>query len=374
MIYGIYPLSDATIYEASESTTPGLSNPSIINTGLDAVLDISKTFDGAENPYNSRALLKFDLAAISQSISAGQVTNPKFYLSLYTTEAEEIPVNYTLYAYAVSQSWNMGTGRYVNTPPTTDGVSWKFRLNSTNTGSAWLTASFAAGSTGSFASNGGGGTWYTAYQATQSFSYQTTDVRMDVTNIVRAWLSSSVVNDGFIVKKSDIDEASDNTFLSLKFFSRDTNTIYSPKLEVAWDDSTIVTGSLAPLSDIYSSVVYIKNNQAEYVKDSRVRFRINARPQYPTRSFVTESAYVTTNNHLPTSSYYGVKYLDKEDYVIPIDENYTKISCDSAGNYIDLWMDGLQPEVYYRFVFKLEDSTGTLYIDKKRDFIFKITR
>ena len=96
MIYGIYPLSDATIYEASESTTPGLSNPSIINTGLDAVLDISKTFDGAENPYNSRALLKFDLAAISQSISAGQVTNPKFYLSLYTTEAEEIFKNFTI--------------------------------------------------------------------------------------------------------------------------------------------------------------------------------------------------------------------------------------------------------------------------------------
>lgn len=374
MIYGIYPLSDATIYEASESTTPGLPNPSIINTGLDAILDISKTFDSAENPYNSRALLKFDLTTISQSISAGQITNPKFYLSLYTTEAEEIPVNYTLYAYAVSQSWNMGTGRYANTPPTTDGVSWKYRLNSTNTGSAWLTASFAAGSTGSSATNGGGGTWYTAYEATQSFSYQTTDVRMDVTNIVNAWLSSSVANDGFLVKKSNTDEASDNTFISLKFFSRDTNTIYSPKLEVAWDDSAIATGSLSPLSDIYSSVIYIKNNQAEYVKDSRVRFRINARPQYPTRSFVTESAYVTTNNYLPTSSYYGIKYLDKEDYVVPIDENYTKISCDSAGNYIDLWMDGLQPEVYYRFVFKLVDSTGTLYIDKKRDFIFKITR
>jgi hypothetical protein len=99
MIYGIYPLSDATIYEASESTVPGLPNPSIINTGLDAILDISKTFDSAENPYNSRALLKFDLTTISQSISAGQITNPKFYLSLYTTEAEEIPVNYTLYAY-----------------------------------------------------------------------------------------------------------------------------------------------------------------------------------------------------------------------------------------------------------------------------------
>jgi len=374
MIYGIYPLSDATIYEASESTTAGLPNPSIINTGLDAILDISKTFDGAENPYNSRALLKFDLAAISQSIYAGQVTNPRFYLSLYTTEAEEIPVNYTLYAYAVSQSWNMGTGRYSNIPPTTDGVSWTYRLNSTNTGSAWRTASFAAGSTGSFASNRGGGTWYTAYEATQSFSYQTTDVRMDVTNIVRAWLSSSVANDGFVIKKSDIDEASDNTFLSLKFFSRDTNTIYSPKLEVAWDDSTIATGSLSPLGDIYSSVIYIKNNQAEYVKDSRVRFRIGARAQYPARAFVTQSSYVTANNYLPTSSYYGVKYLDKEDYVIPIDENYTKISCDSSGNYINLWMDGLQPEIYYRFVFKVVNSTGTLYIDKKRDFIFKITR
>lgn len=370
MIYAIYPSADSTIYEASASTVNGITNPSIMNTGLDAILDISKTIDNSGNASNSRILLKFDISAISASIADSTITNPKFYLNLYATEADEIPVNYTLYAYPISQSWNMGTGRYGDSPQTENGVSWKYRNNSTNTSSAWLTASYAVNTTGSYTINAGGGTWFTNYMATQSFDYSTTDVRMDVTSIVNAWLSGSIVNNGLLLKKSDSDEAGVNEFRSLKFFSRDTNTVYSPKLEVAWDDGVFITGSLAAIDDIWNSVVYFTNNNEKYNQHSKVKFRIAARSKYPTRAFTTQSTYLTVD-YLPSSSYYAVRSLESEDYVIPFSD-YTKISCDAVSNYFNLWLDGLQPERYYKFVIKVEDGGLTRYIDE--DFIFKVTR
>ena len=61
----------------------------------------------------SRALLNFDLTEISKSIASNDAyrpVNPKFYLNLKVCESKEVPVEYTLAAYPVSQSWEMGTG------------------------------------------------------------------------------------------------------------------------------------------------------------------------------------------------------------------------------------------------------------------------
>ena len=251
-----------------------------------------------------------------------------------------------------------------------DGVSWKYRASSTNTTSAWTTSSFAANTTGSYITTPGGGTWYTNYAASQSFDYTTTDIRMDVTSIVNAWLSGSIPNEGFIVKKSDSDESSTNIFSSLKFFSRDTNTIYPPKLEVAWNDNIFTTGSLTALTDIWNSVIYFTNNQITYNEDAKVQFRMASRQKYPVRAFVTQSNLLTVN-YIPSSSYYAVKRLDSEDFVIPFSD-YTKISCDGTSNYFNLWMDGLQPEQYYRFLIKIESGSLVNIIDN--DYIFKVTR
>lgn len=370
MIYSIYPSADATIYEASSSTVVGITNPSIMNTGLDAILDVAKEFDTNSTASNSRILIKFDITTISASVASGIITNPKYYLDLFTTEVDEIPVNYTLYAYPISQSWNMGTGRYGDSPQTENGVSWKYRLNSTQTDSAWATASFAANTTGSHNTTPGGGNWYTNYVASQSFNYSTTDIRMDVTSIVNAWITNTIPNEGFIVKKAAINESGVEIFNSLKFFSRDTNTIYPPKLEVAWDDSVFVTGSLKALSDIWNGIVYFTNNQVNYSQNSKAQLRVASRAKYPVRTYETQSNLLVVN-HLPSSSFYAIKALDSEDYIIPFSD-YTKISCDGVSNYFNLWMDGLQPERYYRFLIKIE--TGSLVNIVDNDFIFKVIR
>ena len=53
------------------------------------------------------------------------------------------------------------------------------------------------------------------------------------------------------------------------------------------------------------------------------------------------------------------------------------ISCDSTGNYFNLWMNGFQSERYYKFEFKVVSGSNTVdetiqYFDD--DFTFKVVR
>jgi len=74
----------------------------------------------------SRILIKFDVTEISRSISNGSITSDAtFKLKLKNTQASELPVNYTVYGYPISQSWNMGIGRY-STGGDLVGVSWNY--------------------------------------------------------------------------------------------------------------------------------------------------------------------------------------------------------------------------------------------------------
>ena len=95
------------------------------------------------------------------------------------------------------------------------------------------------------------------------------------------------------------------------------------------------------------------------------------REKYPTKTYATSSDYSTVK-YLPTTSYWGIKDVHTEEYVIEFDTDYTKISCDANGNYFDFWMDGLQPERYYKFVFRVDRGTKKQYFDE--DFVFKVVR
>lgn len=68
---------------------------------------------------------------------------------------------------------------------------------------------------------------------------------MDITPIVMSWISGSIPNNGLMLIHSDELQSTGSGFV-LKFFSKDTNTIYSPYLDMMWDDvtSTFNTGSI----------------------------------------------------------------------------------------------------------------------------------
>jgi len=177
-------------------------------------------------PYSNRALLQFDLSAISASISSGDIVNPRFTLTMKTAREQNLPIRYSLISYPITDPWNMGDGYFFD-GGSTRGASWLFR--DYYSGSAWTTT---------------GSSYYTTPSASQMFDYEAGDVSMDVTAIANAWLNGTVVNNGLVVLSSEETNPT-GSGMSLYFFSQDTNTIYSPYLDVGWDDSVIVTGSIS---------------------------------------------------------------------------------------------------------------------------------
>lgn len=225
-------------------------------SGTGSGIDVRNRNNWATNvtQYIDRSILKFDLSEVSSAMAAGEVTNPRFYLRMKIDEATELPIIYTVYALPVSQSWNMGDG-YFSDGGSDEGVSWKYLNN--NHGQLWYDPyisgtrppidyiSNPANSTSSFGY--GGGTWNTIDFASQSFTYTTADINMDVTTMALKWLNGTYPNEGLILVHSDEMHPTGSGFI-LQFFSKDTNTIYSPYLDLMWSDSTFVTGSVVTSS------------------------------------------------------------------------------------------------------------------------------
>jgi len=389
MITTIYAQKDATIYEKTES----------LNTGLDSVLELSHELIGTASRYNSRILLKFDVTGIESDVNSGKISqNAKYYLVLKTADVREIPQEYTVYAYPLSGSWTNGTGKYFNSPPTTDGVSWKYRKSKISgvewdipptitqyewdsISQTWVDAdilfgvNLTANVTSSFFTKEGGGTWwdYDYLECTQSFAFQTSDVYMDVTQIVKKWITGSgrFENDGMLLKFSNEIESSTDTVRSLKFFGTDSNTIYVPKLHIVWDDSSFSTGSLTQVND-ENLVINVKLKKS-YTESEKAKIRIYTNTRYPQKTYTTESYYVK-NYYLPSSSYYEVRDAHTDEIILPFNTTGSKISCNSDGNYFHLWMNSFQPERYYRILIKTETDGGDNIQIFDNNYYFKVIR
>ena len=287
--------------------------------------------------------------------------------------------------YPISQSWDMGTGKFGNTPITQDGCSW----SSSTALTEWFDSSvvFNSRTTGSFNSlsgGQGGGTWYTGSLTnkpiiqSQTFTYANSiDLNVDVTNTVDVWVSQSHVlggdipNEGFIVKQtSSVEFKPSESFAStFKYYSVDTNTIYPPTLEMKFDDYYWGTSSKYPVLDRAEAFISLYNNSGTYYSESVQRFRIAAVPQYPKLVFQTSSAYLTSY-YLPSQSSYALKDTETNEYVIEFDETYTKISADETSSYFDIYMGGLEPERYYTILLKTTIAGTTKVFDQ--DMMFKV--
>jgi hypothetical protein len=306
----------------------------------------------------SRTLMRFDLSAISSSIVNGDISNTgslKYYLTLKNAQASELPISYTIYAYPLSSSWQNGDGRYQLGGSAT-GVSWNYRdyYNGTvwnNAGADYITSS--------------------NYMASQSYNNTNSDIKMNIGNIVNAWLNGSIANNGLILVTSleTSDLASNNT---LRFFGTQTNTIYSPYLDVSWDDSVYNTGSMLPVAHPYG--VVLQDVKKSYSFGSIARIDAFARPRNPLKNFVkgTQSNYYLSSSYLPTSSYYMIKDNESEEILIDFSEN-SKLSCDGYINYFMLDTTAFPQERYYKILIKTINSNGeTIVFDHNN--IFKITR
>ena len=373
MHYFVFSEKDATLYQATGSQ----------NTGMDEILEVRKDISPTGNTINvSRILIEFDLTRITRDINRGIIKKPKYFLNLFEANSTNLNTTQSLYAYPVSGSWTMGGGRLDDNPITTEGCSWNFRDGKAPS-RLWLPPVTASG-----------GNWFTGsgFEASASVTHKTTDIRMDVTDIVNKWVSGSITNNGFIVKRSgslglvttgsNDDEGNTKRFGNLSFFSSDTHTKYPPSLEVEWDDSVWTTGSLSALSstEIEDLVIYMKGLRPEYKEKSRVKFRVVGRDRFPEKTFATTPSTLTVK-YLPSGSrtgdgaFYSIQDAETEDVIVPFGSG-SKLSCDSNGNFFNLDLDGYQPERFYSLLFKVVSGSGTTQVTEQyfdEGFTFKVT-
>ena len=275
MYYFLTASKDATIFEQQPTQ----------NTGLDEILEVSKIY------YESflkdtRTLIKFDTNTLSSLTTSGDVTMSVAELVLRETEPSQIPLSYSLEINPISQSWEMGNGTRFD-DISVEGCTWNYRTS----GSNWLPTNVpnSGSATGSF--DGKGGMWYTALKLTRSYDYESSDLIVDVSSSLSFWLDEGYSNEGFIIKHESQKEDNDIDYGQLKFFSKETHTIYQPKIRIGWDDSRYETGSLQALPEEYK--ISLKRLKKSYRGGGRYDIEVFARELYPQKTFQNTFGYST---------------------------------------------------------------------------------
>tara|TARA_Y100000592_G_C5476323_1_gene322479 strand:- start:1870 stop:3042 length:1173 start_codon:yes stop_codon:yes gene_type:complete len=384
-VYKLFPYKDATLY----SFYPDM------NTGIDPITTISNlNFAVSSNPQVARFLTEFVQSEIVDVIN-NKINGAQWDVDFrsYIATAQGVVEATDISVHPLAQSWFNGTGTYLDVPQTTDGCSWN-SPDFKNSGVAWSSSGtdstnhYVTSSFNPLLSPQGGGAWYysgsdgTEYEVTQSFDTRSTkDLKVNAKTVCSLWYSASLgvhssaslPNYGFITKWENSVEFNTNTQIQpvMQFYSVDTNTIYPPQLEFKWRDySSVLTGSAtASIVNTTNLISSLADNPGTFTPESINRFRFNVAPKYPIKVYTTESQFTGTN-YLPTSSCYAIKDLDTNEYVVDYDTIFTQLSSDSEGNYFDVYMNGLEPERYYKICIKTNINGSTLILDD--NYYFKV--
>lgn len=379
--YFLFPEKDTTIY----------SHPyrQDLNTGIVETLSLDSEKGVTDDLYYpSRILLKFKDSELTEVLRDKVIGDFSASLKLYATEySQNLPVSQNIELYPVYENWENGTQRYLERPynngVVSNGTSWLYSDNGTNT-TSW--SNLVTGTTASFSGSTSpisGGLWYTGsgFEDTQSIEITNDfDLNFNVTSQIQKFSASlfvsqtypdGITNNGFIIKRENDVFNNSTTQGTLKYFSVDTNTIFSPTLTIKWDDSSYVTSSGATILTNGKIQLNISNNNGTYRQVEEPTFRINSRKQYPERTFTTSSNYLDINYLNPTS-YYSIEDYTSKEVIIPFDTEFTKLSADSEGMYFKIDMQGLQPERYYRILIRHDNNDGILIYDN--DYYFKVIR
>jgi hypothetical protein len=372
-VYKLFPFKDTSLY----SEYPQM------NTGIDPINQVSNLNFAVDNsPSVARSILQFDTNEIRSVLNTRVSGSFQVDFKSFIATAQGIVEDSILEVFPIYNSWNQGTGTYLDQPITTDGACWN--SPQFDQGDAWDIGGSVLGYTSSYNATyapQGGGSWYLSssdgaveYPTTQSFGPRTEkDLNVDITSMVEDWYSGSLPNNGVIVKWENGAEFNTNKQIQpvMQYYTVDTNTIYPPEIDIKWDDSVWNTGSSAiTILDQPNAFINLAENPGVFYSESVNRFRVNCRPKYPARVWATSSLY-TKQYYLPSgSAWYAIKDLDTNEYVVDFDSNYTRISADASSSYFDIYMNGLEPERYYQVLIQVENGASTTIYDD--NYYFKV--
>jgi hypothetical protein len=350
MIVRLYPSKDTWITDYRSLGVPKTGS----NFGASEILWVFKQLETSVSSTLGRILSLFDISSIP-SLSA---SNASYRLVMHDARhCGTLPSSFDIQVHPVSGSWDEGRGLdeegfydlgYANWDKAKSDVFW----------------------------NSPGSDFYTESFSTVHFDQGNEDMSADVTQIVTAWLTDSIPNNGFLVRISSSQETNNVDYFVKKFHSRNTNFLdRRPYLQIQWDDS-IQTGSISLASgseQFFVSIPYLKNQyEAEEVVRLRLFVRDNA---YNPAVVLTASS--DSNGLAVARGYYRITNDRTDEAVVPFGTasyqggvDNTRLSYDSSGNYFDFRMDSLAPGNVYRIVFLFDVGGQKQLVDG--NFKFKV--
>jgi len=218
MIKFIRSEKNNTIYSLNE----------LLNTGADEICELRSGADLTSGPDIARILIKFDINSVNSY--AKLPTN--VYLNLKIIEKTELGDNFEIEIFPIAEDWDAGSGRFIDTENNYPGSSWKFKKENLVWGNEHQNEIIS-----------GGGSWLTEittdtndlikFDKTVKFVNVATDLKVNITDVFQLWLNNTIPNYGLLLKlKNDITIHKS----SVKFFAKNTNTIYEPYLELHIED------------------------------------------------------------------------------------------------------------------------------------------
>ena len=238
--YFLFPEKDTTIYSHPYRTD--------LNTGKVETLSLTTERGNDDSSYYpSRILLKFKDSELKH-VFTEEINKSNFStdLKLYATDySQNLPISQVMELYPLVDEWNNGSQRYIDHPYYSgiigDGATWKYKDNGTSQ-TDW--SSIVEGtSTSSYIDDDnptGGATWYygDGFESTQSISIVNDfDLNFDVSSqihkisrslFLNTPLPEGINNNGFVIKRQHDTTLTGSNQGTIKYFSSDTHTIFSP--------------------------------------------------------------------------------------------------------------------------------------------------
>ena len=340
----ITPLQDASIYEQFSRR----------NTGADEIIEVGKS---REASGSIRGLIQFD---VSKFIAP---SGSEFFLNLRIANAERFQRNQTVEFYVVSESWDEGTGFFEQD------------LKNPQDGATWINRTAAVAWTfGNDTASLGGGTG--SLVASSSFDWKPTDIRLDVTELVSQWIDSgsftssigsSSLDNGFLIKIPSADENDVAVNTNIRFFSRNTHTVYPPTLEAVWNTQTMSISPNCGLSAAPEEIeIFVQNLRPEMTSGSTHRIRFGVRGSNIVKSF-TNAARFHGGFFLPSGSHIGVQDAATKAFIVPFDTG-SFLSADNTGSYFDLKIENMYINRTYKILVQTSKPWGTEVIDTGHTF------
>lgn len=217
MFFTLYPNKDNTITNVNIRNVGKTGS----NSGASEISELYVLTSSVSGRGISRILMEFDLSELSSSISSAEIpsSSVRYVLSFKSADHyETVPSSFDIEVYPVSKSWDEGRGISMYDEGLKD--SGFSNWNSARSVVSW---------------DNPGSDYITSISASQRFDSGFEDLSVDISNIVYAWLTGGVPNNGLLIKFADSYETGSSDLYVKKFYSRHTHVPRrKPRIDAFW--------------------------------------------------------------------------------------------------------------------------------------------